>query len=264
MSNLNKLNIRDFIFNQKRSKLRLDKAKKFFGEKVLVNILCLCLYLFGMKRNIIALILGISENTVRAKIRIFFMDGADSLHDRRERGGVENIKQQAPASNLRGNITVEKNAAVTIINLGETPLTIPNTNHLQIKVVLLTLVENKLITKSEGSRILNISSNHISHLCNNLTEKDITCLIDHRKGLQKEYKFTPEVKSELIEEFVVSSLMGRSISGRSIAEHLSKKMQVFVSERSARLHMQKLGINRIKKSLPERYNLEKKTLRNNT
>jgi len=153
MSNLDKLNIRDFIFNQKRSTSRLDKAKKVFGEKVLVNILCLCLYLFGMKRNIIALILGISENTVRAKIRIILMDGASSLHDRRQRGCVENKKQQAPASNLQGNITVEKNDAVTIINLGETPVTIPNTNPLQIKVVLLTLVENKLITKSEGLRI---------------------------------------------------------------------------------------------------------------
>jgi hypothetical protein len=91
-----------------------------------------------------------------------------------------------------------------------------------------------------------------------LKDRDIHCLIDKRKGSQEDYKFTPDVKAELIKEFAVSCLTGKSASGKTIGEKMDATFKTSFSERSVRFHMHKLGLNGIKKSLPQKYELEKK------
>ena len=61
---------------------------------------------------------------------------------------------------------------------------------------------------------------------------------------------TPEVKSELIQQFVVNALSGWSTSGRAIAEELQQRCEIEVSERSVRLYLNKLGLPKLKESLP--------------
>ncbi len=58
------------------------------------------------------------------------------------------------------------------------------------------------------------------------------------------------MKAKLIEQFVVDLVKDGNVSGRTIAEHLQQRCDVELSERSIRDHMEKLGLSRIKKSLP--------------
>ena len=87
-------------------------------------------------------------------------------------------------------------------------------------------------------------------------------MLDKRRGQQKDYLFTPEVRSELVQQFALNALSGRPTSGRAIAEDLQQRCKMEVSERSVRLHLNKLGLSRIADSLPELLNTQKKTSSN--
>jgi hypothetical protein len=84
-----------------------------------------------------------------------------------------------------------------------------------------------------------------------LSADDITALIDKRKGQQQEYRFSPEVKAELIQQFVLDIVSSGKSSGKLLADHLQKRCELILSERSIRDHISKLGLSRIKKSLPD-------------
>ena len=54
MEDLINLYCQDFTFDPKLSVNRTEKAEVVFGKKVLINVLCPCLYLLGVKRVMIA------------------------------------------------------------------------------------------------------------------------------------------------------------------------------------------------------------------
>ncbi len=253
------LHCQDFSFDPKLSANRMEKAEVVFGKKVLINMLCLCLYLLGVKRTMIATVLGLSANTVRAKIRTFIKDGFYSLGDRRQKSLVQHFEKEPQRDSAVSQVAIKQTQEEIVIAIGQTSVVLPRKNNLQARTILLTLVNNKLISKAEASDILNLSTAHIGVLCKELQDKDIYCLIDKRKGSQEDYKFTPDVKAELIKEFAVSCLTGTSASGKAIGEKMDTTLKTSFSERSIRFHMQKLGLNRIKKTLPEKYEMEKKS-----
>ena len=58
------------------------------------------------------------------------------------------------------------------------------------------------------------------------------------------------MKAQLIEQFVVDLVTDGRVSGRQLADHLQQRCDVVLSERSIRDHLGKLGLSRIKRSLP--------------
>lgn len=246
-------------FDPKLSASRIEKAEVVFGKKVLINILCFCLYLLGVKRVMIATALGLPENTMRAKIRTFLKDGFHSLGDRRQKNLVQHSEKEQKRDSTVSEVEIKQTTEEIVIAIGQTSVVLPRKNNLQARVVLLTLVDSNLVTKAEASDILKLSTAHIGFLCKELKDKDIHCLIDKRKGLQEDYKFTPDVKAELIKEFAVSCLTGASASGKAIGEKMDTTFKASFSERSVRFHMRKLGLSGIKKTLPEKYEMEKKS-----
>ncbi len=259
MKNSINLYCQDFTFDPKLSANRMEKAEVVFGKKVLINILCLCLYLLGVKRVTIAAALDLSANTMRAKIRTFLKDGFYSLGDRRQKSLVQPSKVEQKKDVTVSRAAIKQTQEEIVIAIENTSIVLLRKNSLLVKAVLLTLVDGNLVTKAEASDILKLSTAHIGYLCKELKDKDIHCLIDKRKGLQEDYKFTPDVKAELIKEFAVSCLTGESASGKALGEKMDTTFNTSFSERSVRFHMHKLGLNGIKKSLPEKYELEKKS-----
>ena len=255
MKKLISFNDKDLSFNSVIAIKRLKKARMIFKEAFLINILCLCLYLLGMKRNDIASLLDISENTVRAKARTFMRDGAPSLTERRG-GRQSNSVMEEKA--VKKNVIIEQKTRETIINLGDFSISIPENNPLQTRTVLLTLVQNNILSNSEAAKILNFTPVHIARLCKELENKDIHSLVDSRKGQKQDYRYTPDIKSELIQTVVLNCLAGEKTSGKSVGAELEEKFEVPFSERSVRHHMEKLGLNQLKKSLRERYDSVKK------
>ncbi len=84
-------------------------------------------------------------------------------------------------------------------------------------------------------------------------------MIDQRKGQLSDYRFTAEVKAELIQQFVLDIVAEGRASGRSLSEHLLSRCELRLSERSIRDQLGKLGLSRIKESLPNLLSALKKT-----
>ena len=258
MTELINLDCQSLSFDSKLSGRRLKKVQNIFPIKILLNIICFSLYLLGMKRNMIASTLGLPPNTVRTKIRIFFRDGVSALFDRRKNNVVRQVKDEPEASPKRETV-IEQTTEEIVLRVRDICIAIPKHNYLQARAVLLTFVQNKIITKAEAAKNLDLSSVHIGYLCNGLKDKDIHSLFDNRKGQKQDYKFTPEIKAQLIQIFTINSLTGKSTSGKAIGEELEAMFETSFSERSVRFHMSKLGLRQIKSTLPAQYELEKKT-----
>ena len=138
-------------------------------------------------------------------------------------------------------------------------LEIPRENILQTRVVLLTMLTGGLLSTRDVSEALGVSAVHTLDLAHKLHTDDVPALIDKREGQKQEYRFTEEVKAELIQQFVVDVVAGSRVSGRLLSEHLQDRCELNLSERSIRDHLSKLGLSRIKKSLPELLKGLKKT-----
>jgi hypothetical protein len=125
--------------------------------------------------------------------------------------------------------------------------------------VLLTLLDQGLVGTRDVSEALGLSAVHTLNLARKLHADDVPALIDKREGQKQEYRFTAEVKAEIIQQFVLDVVAGGRVSGRLLSEHLQERCKLSLSARSIRDHIGKLGLSRIKKSLPDLLRGLKKT-----
>lgn len=233
-------------FSSSLQQQRLEQARSVLGERVVDRLLCFSLFLLGVQRSTIAELLDAPPGTVRSVIRSVLHNGLPALEDRRSSSSTFLPSRQEPVK-----ITIEKSPEMITVNLGDSGrIEIPRKNVLQQRVVLLSLLTDGLLSTKEVSEALGFSMVHTRELSEKLSGGDVTSLIDKRSGQTQEYRFTPEVKAQLIEQFVVDLVTDGSVSGRTIAEHLQQRCDVGLSERSIRDHLGKLGLSRIKKSLP--------------
>tara|TARA_Y100000031_G_scaffold111341_1_gene122755 strand:+ start:801 stop:1370 length:570 start_codon:yes stop_codon:yes gene_type:complete len=150
------------------------------------------------------------------------------------------------------NITIERQEQAVCVGLGTMgKIEIPVENNLQTRVVLLTMVAGNLLKTRDVSEILGISTAHTLNLARRLRSNDIGVLIDKREGQKHEYRFTVDVKAELIQQFVLDIAAGGRVSGKLLATHLNERCEMTLSERSIRDQLCKLGLSRIKRSLPD-------------
>ncbi|OVE82751.1 hypothetical protein BVY04_00080, partial [bacterium M21] len=63
------------------------------------------------------------------------------------------------------------------------------------------------------------------------------------------YSFTPRVKAELVQQFSFNIVTGKTASSQQICQQVNEACDTHLSDRSIRLHMNKLGLPEIKESL---------------
>jgi uncharacterized protein YwlG (UPF0340 family) len=83
-----------------------------------------------------------------------------------------------------------------------------------------------------------------------LDQGDVYALIDKRRGQKTDYLFSAEIKAELVQQFAANAVTKRPTTSRVISEQINKKCGLSLPDRSVRLHMKKLGLPTISKSLP--------------
>ena len=249
------INCQTLHFSQKLQQQRMTQAESILGSRLVKHIICFVLYLFGVDRKSISDLLSTPPGTIRSIIRAILHEGLPALEDRR-RGSSTFLPP--PKRSLKVNIRTEGQSV--IIDFGAAgQFAIPRQNTLQTRVILLTLLDNNLISTRDVSEVLGFSTVHTLNLAHKLHTDDITALIDKRQGQQQEYCFTPEVKAELIQQFVLDIISSGKSSGKLLAEHLQERCELTLSARSIRDHISKLGLTRIKKSLPYLLSALKKT-----
>lgn len=253
------INGQNISFSNELSQQRIAQAQKILGVKVVNRIICFALYLLGVDRKSISGLLKTPPGSIRSIIRAVFRGGLPAFEDRRRSKSTFLPPQERKSLKVTASVQEEW----IIIDLGDSgQIKIPRQNSLQAKVILLTILNNDLLSTREVAEALDISMAHVLNLARGLHTEGITFLIDKRQGQQQEYRFTPEVKAEVIQQFVLDLVVEGHTSGKVLSEHLQGRCKLSLSERSIRHHVKELGLARIKRSLPPLLEAVKKTLKN--
>ena len=240
------INCQDLNFSPILCRQRISHAESVLGTRVFNRIICFALYHLGAKRQNISDVLNMPPGTVRSTIRAIHQGGLAAFEDRRKK--ITTIV--SPPLQRTQKAFVNRQQQSTIIAIGNTEIRIPINNPLQTKVVLLTLLDNGLLNNSDVAKILNISKVQVSNLSKGLCGHDVPSLIDKRKGQKQDYRFTPKVKAELVQQFTANAVTGNPTSSRVISEQINERCGLKLPDRSIRLHMRKLGLPNITASLP--------------
>jgi len=240
---------------------RLKKAYNIFGKNTVKRIIGFALFLLGANREDIAGYLKIPFGTFLSFLTRVEKYGFPAFEDRRKTQVIQHPKTEMPVSM---SLSVGDRSSSIHLASGHYSVNTPPDNSLQAKVVLLTFLNSGLVSTREISDILGISDRHTRELNYRLHDEDAYALIDKRRGQLKDYRFTPEIKAELVQQFVVNAISCQKTSSRMIAEQIERRCNLHLSDRSIRFHMQKLGLYRIVKSLPQLVSTLKKTALNNS
>ena len=255
------MDCRHIEFSPTKSEERIDRVLQVFPRGLLMRLLAFTIHLLGVRRQVVATLVGMPEESVKTVVRLVMRDGFPALRDRRRSEGLP-VARMSPSPPL---IEARREGEWYIVEFEPNgkSLRIPVTFRVQARTVLLSLVNAGLLSVQETATVLGIHPAHCRELAKKLASHDVEeSLIDKRQGLKQDYLFTPEVRSELVQQFALNALSGRPTSGRAIAEDLQQRCKMEVSERSVRLHLNKLGLSRIADSLPELLNTQKKTSSN--
>jgi hypothetical protein len=226
-----------------------------------MRLLAFTIHLLGVRRQVVASLVRMPEESVKTVVRFVMRDGFQALRDRRH-SETPPIATAAPRST---SVTARQEGEWYIIEFGAdgNSMRIPVAFRVQARTVLLSLLNAGLLSVQETATVLGIHTAHCRELAKKLKKYDVDeSLIDKRQGLKTDYLFTPEVKSELIQQFALNALSGWPTSGRAISEDLQQRCGIEVSERSVRLYLNKLGLSKIVDSLPGLLEAQKKTSSN--
>ncbi len=243
-------------FSKIHSDKRFDKAYDTLEVNIVNRIIGFTCFLFGAKREDIAQYLQMPKGTFLSFLTRVDRYGLSAFEDRRKSPAIKVVKTEAPLE-ISLDVT-DQNVIIQLGSKNESVL-IPRKNSLQCRVILLTFVDNGLLSAKEVSKVLGFSVRHTRELNTKMHEADVYSLIDRRKGQMQDYRFTPEIKGELIKQVAANAVTGKPTSSRIISEQINKRCNLNLPDRSVRSHMQKLGLAKISKSLPALVEALKKT-----
>ena len=255
------INCHQLSFSIHYSEKRTAIANKIIGTTTVKRILAFSLYLLGASRKAIAEILNLPYDTLKSFSQRMEKEGVSALIDRRMK--YKEIPEIKPPKPLKGQ--VESTSEFLIINLGieNKRLKIPANNTIQIRTVVLTMLENNLIDIHTASQALNCHTVHAQRLNRQLQNEDATIFNDKRRGQTKNYVFNSDIQTEMIQQYIANLVSKKRTSGQALSEDLKERCNLDLSSRTIRLHIDKLGLSKIKKTLPELIDSLKKTQKSN-
>lgn len=243
--------------SHERSKQRLDRASRVLGAGVVSRLVAFVLYLLGAKLEPLGTFSGIRVETLKALFKRGLVDGLPAFEDRRRRSSTF-LPLALPASKPKAKLIVKPEMIVVQLD-DEVLIETRHQNPLQCRTVLLTMLDSGLLTLDEVATGLGLSTERVRKLRTKLLDNDVEALMDQRKGRQQDLLVTPEVKAEMIQQFVLNLQTGTSTSSRQLTEDLAERCGIRLAERTTRLHVGRLGLRQIRASLPELLEAVKKT-----
>lgn len=247
-------------FSMHRSQRRLQKAERILGKRVVQRILAFALYLLGADFRRIAQILEIPQNTIKSRVRRIWNEGLVSLEDRRRKSSafLPGAKTVEVPPRPSPKISIEKE--FMNVSWSEHQIVkMPKKNTIQCRTVLLTLLAAKIIPGDEVAQALGISTERTRKLKTALIKQDAAALFDQRRGQQHDYRVTPDLKAELIQQFFLNISTGVSTSSQRLSDDLKERCQTDLDPRIIRIHLVKLGLPEIRETLPKLLRGIKKT-----
>ncbi len=240
------------------SRERLEKASSLLGAGVVARILAFALYLLGANRTALAQYVGLPLDTLKSLLQRMLRDGLPALEDRRRKAAA--FLPHAPVPQPKPRLVIEQDALVVHLEPGR-KISIPRHNPIQCRAVLLTMLDARLLGLEEVAAGIGLSTERVRKLKAKLLEGDLLALIDQRTGQQRDYRVTPEVKAEIIQQYVLNLQTSAGTSAEQLRDDLDERCQIKLAPRTIGLHVAKLGLQQIRGSLPKLLAALKKTER---
>ncbi len=230
----------------RHSHVRMEKARRLLGAHVVARILLFALYLLGASRKALAEFTRMPPDTVKSLIRRVLDEGLPAFEDRRHRSSSF-LAHAAPTA---WRPSVEVAGQTLVVELGEQiSISAPRRNTVQCRTILLTLLEGGLLKSRDVAKGLGLSQDRVRVLAARLKEHDATVLIDQRKGAPRDTRVTPEVRAELIQQFVLNLVTNMGTSSRQLRTDLEQRSGINLPGRTIRHHVAKLGLRSIGRTL---------------
>lgn len=237
------------------SKTRVAKAQQFLGSRVVQRLLAFALYLLGAKRSAIGQVLNIPTETVKSMIKTINRDGIAGFEDRRC-ASAKNLESPKPAP---VSCREQDNSLVIDFGIPGRELKIPRNDPLLLKAVIVSMANNRLLSKREAAQALNITSSYMSTLTRRLQEEGAASLGDKRQGQKHDYRVPAPVKGEIIQQLAADIVCHGQTSSDKISAELKERCGLELSPRTIRHHLSLLGLKPVKRSLPQLIQAVKKT-----
>ena len=252
------MDCRGIEFSPERSKERITSALRVFEPGVLNKILAFSIYLLGAKRRSVAKMVGMPDESVKTAVRVALRDGFFALRDRRC-SIVDRLPEMSKAE-LRFSVRREGEFCIVDFGVQEKELRIPITHRIETRTVLLSFLNAKLLSTREVATALGLSCAHCRELAGKLSSNDVVeALVDKRQGQKKDYRVGPEKKAEIIQQFAARVVTGQRASSDVLAKVVNADSEMTLAPRTVRWHMEKLGLDSIRKTLPDLVRTLKKT-----
>ena len=244
------MNCQDIVFSQKQSQKRIEKALRVFPSQVLKKILFFALYLLGARLNVIASLVKIPEESGKTTINRVMRDGIPAFRDRRQSAKTYELQLPTPQEHQASVLIEGDCCTITFGNMNH-QLKIPQSHQVHLRSVLLSLLQANLLSVHTVSSALDLTAAHCRELSAKLVNDGVTeVLIDKRKGQKQDFRVDLSVKAELIQHFAARAVTGYSTSSQALTKLINDTQKTTISSRTIRWHMNKLGLMKIKKTLP--------------
>jgi hypothetical protein len=247
----------NLAFSHSLSQNRMQRAVQALSEPVVRRVLCYSLYLLGINRQAVGQSLGIPPDTAKSIIKAVEKKGLSAFEDRRHRTSV--FLPPAPTPLAPVTLSVNKEHVVVDFGAEDRCLRIPRQNELQVRTVLLSLCNSGMLAHRQVAQVIGLTPAYTATLARQLASEDVPSLVDKREGQKSDYSITPEVKAELVQQFAVHVLARARTSGRAISDELQKRCELTIPPRTVRYHLERMGLAKIKHSLPKLVDAVKKT-----
>lgn len=253
------MNCQDVEFSPDKSRERIAKALLVFQPKLLSKILAFSLYLLGAKRQSVADLVGMPDESVKTAVRVIFRDGFPAFRDRRHKS-IEPLQTDS-INELLPSVCCDNNDYVICFGVMKNEIRIPLKHKIKARTLLLSFLNAGMLSTREVAEVLGLSYSHCRELAGKLFDHDVEeTLVDKRQGQKQDYRVGPEKKANIIQLFAARVMTGQSVSSNVLAAILNEDSDITFSARTLRWHMKKLGLDRIRKTLPELVCALKKTL----
>jgi hypothetical protein len=244
-------------FSARLASDRIERTEQTLGQGVVQRILCFALYLLGVNRPAIGKSLGLPHETAKSIIKAVNRDGLSALEDRRR--SVSAFLPQPQQKPMPVTVYSEQEHIVVDFGIEQRRLEIPRQNVLQVRTILLSMMNSNLLTKHQVAEMIGLTPEYTATLGHQINLEDVSSLIDKRQGQQSEYRVTPQIKAEIVQQFALDVITRGKTSGDAISSELKERCEIIIPDRTVRHHLVQMGLRGIKHSLPLLLAEEKKT-----
>ncbi len=255
------MDCRPVVFLPEKSEERINRALQVFPRRLLMRVLAFALYLLGASRKAVAALVEMPEESVKTAVRIVLRDGFSALRDRRS-SRTEAPHVAHPSTPMEPRISARREGPWCRVDFGPGGkcLQIPLAHPIQVRTVVLSLLNAGLVSAQESASVLGICAAHCRGLARKLASRDVAeSLVDQRQGQQHDYRVGLEQKAELIQQLAARAVTGHSTSSEVLAKLVNERTQAKVSARAIRWHISHLGLAHTAETLPRLVESLKKT-----